>query len=327
MRSLKCRHSLCQRSIAQRGAERRWGHTATAEAPDLDSPRRSTTSMLQNLPLRARSDYAGNGGSNALPDTTQGPPAGSDSDPSFNPTVAFGSYANSGTGIFYPGSQLAVKKIPDGLSKTYLFGEKACNRNTTIPRLCHRPNEIGVTIKACIKGIIMTPFAGQGCHRHHLRLPTAPFGSLLRMKITTTAIALRIAPGEFRISAVRIRAVVFSSCAIVRCKRSLSPSILRSTGSSLIVKMVSRSIFHRELKRNVFSSEYSSGCHLLRSGQRAAVMYAATQQGLGYKGTPQIPGTTWCVHDGDRPQPRVVEPGSTFSQGSAAGGCEGAIRR
>jgi hypothetical protein len=50
----------------------------------------------------------------------------------------------------------------------------------------------------------------------------------------------------------------------------------------------------------------------------AAVVCAATQQGLGYKGTPQIPGTTWCVHDGDRPQPRVVEPGSTFSQGAPA---------
>jgi hypothetical protein len=49
----------------------------------------------------------------------------------------------------------------------------------------------------------------------------------------------------------------------------------------------------------------------------AAIVYAATQQGLGYKGTPQIPGTTWCVHDGDRPQPRVVEPGSTFSQGAS----------
>jgi hypothetical protein len=50
----------------------------------------------------------------------------------------------------------------------------------------------------------------------------------------------------------------------------------------------------------------------------AAVVYAATQQGLGYKDTPQIPGTAWCVHDGDRPQPRVVEPGSAFSQGAAA---------
>ena len=50
----------------------------------------------------------------------------------------------------------------------------------------------------------------------------------------------------------------------------------------------------------------------------AAVIYAATQQGLGYKDTPQIPGTNWCVHDGDRPQPRVVEPGSAFSLGASA---------
>jgi len=49
-----------------------------------------------------------------------------------------------------------------------------------------------------------------------------------------------------------------------------------------------------------------------------ALMYAATQQGLGYKGTPQLPNTPWCVHDGDRPQPRVITPGATFSHGAAA---------
>jgi 3-keto-disaccharide hydrolase len=45
---------------------------------------------------------------------------------------------------------------------------------------------------------------------------------------------------------------------------------------------------------------------------------AATQQGLGYKDTPNIPGTPYCVHDGTRPQPRVVTPGAAFSQGAAA---------
>jgi Domain of Unknown Function (DUF1080) len=50
----------------------------------------------------------------------------------------------------------------------------------------------------------------------------------------------------------------------------------------------------------------------------AAVVAAATQQGLGYKGTPQIPGTSYCVHDADRPQPHVVEPGASFSQKAAA---------
>ena len=39
----------------------------------------------------------------------------------------------------------------------------------------------------------------------------------------------------------------------------------------------------------------------------------AQQEGLGYKDTPPIPGTPWRVHDGNRPQPRVVTPGATFS--------------
>jgi hypothetical protein len=33
---------------------------------------------------------------------------------------------------------------------------------------------------------------------------------------------------------------------------------------------------------------------------------------LGYQNTPLVPGTNWHVHDGKRPQPRVVTPG-TFS--------------
>lgn len=40
--------------------------------------------------------------------------------------------------------------------------------------------------------------------------------------------------------------------------------------------------------------------------------------GLGYQDTPIIPGTHWHVHDGERPQPKVVTPGS-FSTQSAAG--------
>jgi hypothetical protein len=44
----------------------------------------------------------------------------------------------------------------------------------------------------------------------------------------------------------------------------------------------------------------------------------AQRQGLGYIGTPLIPGTPYHVHDGDRPQPRVVTPGATFSDGSPA---------
>lgn len=44
----------------------------------------------------------------------------------------------------------------------------------------------------------------------------------------------------------------------------------------------------------------------------ASTLFAADGH-LGYKDTPIIPGTEWHVHDGDRPQPRIVTPGATFS--------------
>jgi hypothetical protein len=38
---------------------------------------------------------------------------------------------------------------------------------------------------------------------------------------------------------------------------------------------------------------------------------------LGYKDTPMLPGEKWHVHDGDRPQPRVVDPGTASTQEQA----------
>jgi hypothetical protein len=35
---------------------------------------------------------------------------------------------------------------------------------------------------------------------------------------------------------------------------------------------------------------------------------------LGYKDTPMLPGEKWHVHDGDRPQPHVVDPGTLSTQ-------------
>jgi len=49
----------------------------------------------------------------------------------------------------------------------------------------------------------------------------------------------------------------------------------------------------------------------------AVCVRAAELQGLGYKDTPLIPGTKWHIHDGDRPQPRVVTSGKTFSDMAA----------
>jgi len=54
------------------------------------------------------------------------------------------------------------------------------------------------------------------------------------------------------------------------------------------------------------------------AGTGAILFAQAVPSGLGYKGTPQIPGSTWHVHEGERPQPRVVTPGATFSNGAPA---------
>ena len=38
----------------------------------------------------------------------------------------------------------------------------------------------------------------------------------------------------------------------------------------------------------------------------------------GFRDTPMLPGSKWHLHDPDRPQPRVVSPGATFSQNAPA---------
>ncbi len=45
-----------------------------------------------------------------------------------------------------------------------------------------------------------------------------------------------------------------------------------------------------------------------------ALGVAAQQKKLGYSDTPLLPGGKWHVHDGDRPQPRMVDPGTASTQ-------------
>src|SRR6185369_16237670 len=40
----------------------------------------------------------------------------------------------------------------------------------------------------------------------------------------------------------------------------------------------------------------------------------AQQQNLGYQDTPMVPGQKWHVHDGTRPQPKVIDPGTASTQ-------------
>jgi hypothetical protein len=38
------------------------------------------------------------------------------------------------------------------------------------------------------------------------------------------------------------------------------------------------------------------------------------QKSLGYEDTPTLPGARFRVHDGARPQPRIVSPGTASTQ-------------
>src|SRR4051812_42257819 len=48
----------------------------------------------------------------------------------------------------------------------------------------------------------------------------------------------------------------------------------------------------------------TSACALL------ALVLGVAAAAEGYRDTPLIPGQTWHVHDADRPQPRVIAPGT-----------------
>ncbi len=51
----------------------------------------------------------------------------------------------------------------------------------------------------------------------------------------------------------------------------------------------------------------------IASAQEKKAEKKTEKKGLGYQTTPLIPGTKWHVHDGERPQPRLVTPAETFS--------------
>ncbi len=55
---------------------------------------------------------------------------------------------------------------------------------------------------------------------------------------------------------------------------------------------------------------------LLAIGGAAGIGLAARaqQQHLGYQDTPMLPGGKWHVHDGERPQPKIIDPGSCSTQ-------------
>jgi prepilin-type N-terminal cleavage/methylation domain-containing protein/prepilin-type processing-associated H-X9-DG protein len=84
----------------------------------------------------ARSDYAGNAGTDLGIDTAGGlasccgggPPSSSDQTAGFDVVNSYfktTTYWTRATGVIYGGSSVGVKKISDGMTKTYLLGEKS----------------------------------------------------------------------------------------------------------------------------------------------------------------------------------------------------------
>lgn len=65
---------------------------------------------------------------------------------------------------------------------------------------------------------------------------------------------------------------------------------------------------------------FAAGLVLAASSLLTVRAAEGEKHSLGYTTTPMIPGTQWHVHDGDRPQPRIVEPGTTFSHSAPAPG-------
>jgi hypothetical protein len=59
---------------------------------------------------------------------------------------------------------------------------------------------------------------------------------------------------------------------------------------------------------------FSSACLAVGISVAAPNVFAVE----GFTNTPFVPGTPWRMHDPARPQPRVVTPGATFSQGGPA---------
>jgi len=55
---------------------------------------------------------------------------------------------------------------------------------------------------------------------------------------------------------------------------------------------------------------------VLLSAVFVGLIVSAIADGVGYKDTPKLPNQKWLVHDSDRPVPRVVTPGDSFSHGA-----------
>ena len=91
----------------------------------------NVSNSFGGAPLRgALADYAGNAGTytDCCSGVNTGPPANSDTMPGFDVRQQYfksTTYWAKSTGIIYGGSTVRIKDVPDGMTTTYLIGEKA----------------------------------------------------------------------------------------------------------------------------------------------------------------------------------------------------------
>ena len=112
---------------------RRAGNTGAVNGPDVPF-------NAPNAKIGARSDYAGNAGTYPGVTYTTGsvPPAGSDTSSAFNPKSWFPAnlfWWKSSNGVIFAASAIGIRQIPDGVTKTYLIGEKSLQ-----PKCYDRPD-------------------------------------------------------------------------------------------------------------------------------------------------------------------------------------------
>lgn len=119
---------------------------------DIQPSTINNADMTQVNNKGSRSDYAGNGGTDTgvngccnedgangsgSAGFNGGPPAGTDTNSSFDLAGYFRAknYYQAANGVIYGGSHIGIRHIPDGLSKTYLIGEKALQPQSYVPSL------------------------------------------------------------------------------------------------------------------------------------------------------------------------------------------------
>src|SRR5262249_531035 len=92
----------------------------------------------------------------------------------------------------------------------------------------------------------------------------------------------------------------------------LSPHGRRGAGGREATRLGSLMMSRRHLVRllAVVGCVYATLTFAIQGAAQEEKEKGKEKRKLGYKDTPMLPGGKWHVHDGDRPQPRIITPGT-----------------